>query len=67
MAIVEFKDVSRVYTNGEHEQRALDHVNLSLEEGKFIVILGPRTTMNFPSSRLRFTWSSARCSCSPFL
>ena len=41
MAIVEFKDVSRVYRNGEHEQRALDHVNLSLEEGKFIVVLGP--------------------------
>ena len=41
MAIVEFKDVSRVYKNGEHEQRALDHVNLSLEEGKFIVVLGP--------------------------
>ena len=41
MAIVEFKDVSRVYKNGEHEQRALDHVNLNLEEGKFIVVLGP--------------------------
>ena len=41
MAIVEFKDVSRVYRNGEHEQRALDHVNLSLDEGQFIVILGP--------------------------
>ena len=41
MAIVEFKEVSRIYRNGEHEQRALDHVNLSLEEGKFIVILGP--------------------------
>ena len=41
MAIVEFKDVSRVYRNGEHEQRALDHVTLSLEEGKFIVVLGP--------------------------
>ena len=41
MAIVEFKDVSRVYRNGEHEQRALNHVNLSLEEGRFIVILGP--------------------------
>ena len=41
MAIVEFKDVSRVYKNGDHEQRALDHVNLSLEEGKFIVVLGP--------------------------
>ena len=41
MTIVEFKDVSRVYRNGEHEQRALDHVNLSLEEGQLIVILGP--------------------------
>ncbi|MCR4578272.1 MAG: ABC transporter ATP-binding protein [Clostridiales bacterium] len=41
MAIVEFRDVSRVYKNGEHEQRALDHVDLSLEEGKFIVVLGP--------------------------
>ena len=40
MAIVEFKEVSRIYRNEEHEQRALDHVNLSLEEGKFIVILG---------------------------
>ena len=41
MAIVEFKEVSRVYRNGDHEQRALDRVNLQLEEGKFIVILGP--------------------------
>ena len=41
MAVVEFKDVSRIYKNGEHEQKALDHVNLALEEGKIIVILGP--------------------------
>ena len=41
MSIVELKNVSRVYRNGDHEQRALDHVELSLEEGKFIVILGP--------------------------
>ena len=41
LAIVEFKEVSRVYRNGDHEQRALDRVNLQLEEGKFIVILGP--------------------------
>ena len=40
MHIVEMKDVSRIYTNGDHEQRALDHVNLTLEEGKFIVVLG---------------------------
>ena len=41
MGIVEFRDVSRVYTSGDHQLRALDHVDLTLEEGKFIVILGP--------------------------
>lgn len=41
MAIVEFRNVSRVYESGEHAVRALDGVNLELEEGKFIVILGP--------------------------
>ncbi len=41
MKIVEFRDVTRIYTSGEHEQKALDGVNLSLEEGKFVVILGP--------------------------
>jgi len=41
MSIVEFKDVTRVYASGEHELKALDGVNLSLDEGKFIVILGP--------------------------
>ena len=41
MPIVEFKDVTRVYTSGDHEQKALDGVNLSLEGGKFVVILGP--------------------------
>ena len=41
MAIVEFSHVSRVYRSGDHEQKALDHVNLTLPKGKFIVILGP--------------------------
>lgn len=41
MAIVEFQNVSRVYTSGEHELRALDGVDLSLNEGRFVVILGP--------------------------
>lgn len=31
MGIVEFQNVSRVYKNGDHEQWALNHVNLSLE------------------------------------
>ncbi len=41
MAIVEFQNVTRVYKSGDHEQKALDGVNLTLDEGKFIVILGP--------------------------
>ena len=41
MAIVEFKSVSRIYTSGEHELKALDGVDIKLEEGKFVVILGP--------------------------
>lgn len=41
MAIVTFENVTRVYKSGDHELKALDGVNLSLEEGKFVVILGP--------------------------
>ncbi len=40
MKIVEFENVTRIYTSGDHECRALDGVNLTLEEGKFVVILG---------------------------
>lgn len=41
MAIVEFKDVTRVYATGDHEQKALDGASFTLDEGKFVVILGP--------------------------
>ena len=41
MTIVEFQKVSRVYVSGDHELKALDQIDLRLEEGKFIVILGP--------------------------
>lgn len=41
MSIVTFENVSRVYKSGDHELKALDNVNLSLAEGKFVVILGP--------------------------
>ena len=41
MAIVKFEKVSRVYKSGDHEQKALDSVDMELDEGKFIVILGP--------------------------
>ncbi len=41
MALVEFRNVSRIYKVGDHEQKALDSVDLSLEKGKMVVILGP--------------------------
>ena len=41
MEIVNLKNVSRVYRSGDHELKALDDVDLSLEAGKFVVILGP--------------------------
>ncbi len=39
--IVVLKNVSRVYTSGDHELKALDGVDLTLERGKFVVVLGP--------------------------
>ena len=41
MKIVQFKDVTKKYVAGEHEQNALANVNIELEVGKFVVILGP--------------------------
>ena len=41
MSIVEMKNIKRVYKSGNTELRALDGVNMTLDEGKFVVILGP--------------------------
>ena len=41
MSIVKLKKVSRVYQSGDHEQKALDNVDIRLDAGKFVVILGP--------------------------
>ena len=41
MALIELKGVSKIYKSGEHELRALDNVDMSIEKGKFVVILGP--------------------------
>jgi len=41
MALVELRNVSKVYRLGEEEIRALDDVTLDIEEGEFISIIGP--------------------------
>ena len=44
MSIVRFENVSKIFTTGDHELRALDQVSFTLDEGKFVVILGPSGT-----------------------
>jgi len=39
--IIEVKDVNKVYKNGKIEVRALNKVNLSVERGEFVSIMGP--------------------------
>ena len=39
-ALVEIKDVCKVYNLGENEVRALDHVSLTIDEQEFVAIIG---------------------------
>ena len=39
--IVELKNVSTVYKVGDHEFKAIDNVDLSLNKGEMVVVLGP--------------------------
>ena len=41
MALVELRNVSKIYHLGEEEIRALDNVSTDIEEGEFISIIGP--------------------------
>ena len=39
--MITLKDVSKVYSIGGEEVRALDHANLDIREGEFVSIIGP--------------------------
>ena len=38
--IVEFKDVVKEYGEGEGRQVAVNHIDFTINEGEFVVILG---------------------------
>jgi putative ABC transport system ATP-binding protein len=40
-AIIEIRDVSRLYRRGADEIHALEHVSLEIERGKFAALMGP--------------------------
>jgi len=40
-ALIELKNVTKVYGSGEAEIRALDGVDLRIDEGEFVAIMGP--------------------------
>ena len=39
-ALIEIKDMYKIYNPGESEVRALDDINLSIEDGEFVAIVG---------------------------
>jgi len=38
--LVEIRDVCKIYNPGENEVRALDHVDVNIDEGEFVAIIG---------------------------
>ncbi len=39
-ALVEIRDVCKVYNPGENEVRALDHINVNIDTGEYVAIIG---------------------------
>ncbi|MCI5954704.1 MAG: ABC transporter ATP-binding protein [Lachnospiraceae bacterium] len=39
-ALVEIRDMCKIYNPGENEVRALDHVSVTIDEGEFVAIIG---------------------------
>ena len=39
-ALIRVKDLCKIYNPGENEVRALDHINLELDKGEFVAIIG---------------------------
>ena len=38
--LISVKDMCKVYNPGENEVRALDHINLTIDAGEYVAIIG---------------------------
>lgn len=38
--LIKVEDLCKIYNPGENEVRALDHINLEIDEGEFVAIIG---------------------------
>ena len=50
-ALVEVKDICKIYNPGENEVRALDHVSASFDSGKINALLGKNGSGKSPFAR----------------
>ena len=41
MALIEVKNLSKIYGSGEAEVKSLKNINLNIEQGEFVAIVGP--------------------------
>ncbi|MDV4151965.1 ABC transporter ATP-binding protein [Clostridium sp. AL.422] len=41
MSLIEIKNLCKIYGEGEAEVKALDNINLNIEQGEFVAIVGP--------------------------
>ena len=46
MSILETRDLRKIYGSGDTEVRALDGVNLSVEQGEFVAVVGKSTLLH---------------------
>jgi hypothetical protein len=59
VALFEIRDLAKVYSMGEVEVHALRNVNLTLDEGHFVVLLGP-DPKNLRGNESRFSGALSR-------
>ena len=51
MSYIEFRDVSKIYTMGQTQIRALDHISFAVEKGELCVIVGPSGALDYNTGK----------------